>query len=160
MKALEFEYICDICTRFASEKLLLLSNFSSLVHIFATDVKNQATAMQDIISSCKMFKHLKCTSNSFDSSHSLVVNCNIEQLYIELPFTTIQNAFMESILAHGGLVHVFFCFYSVTEDSINSIIDNSPKLLTCQIYAQLFLYSTGILLKLLEFKMTLRKIFW
>ena len=160
LKALEFEYIYGSCTtKGGCGELFLLSSFTSLVHILANDIKDQPTAIQDIVSSCKMLKYLKFTSNSFDTSRSLVVNCNLEQLCIELPFTSIPSTFMESISAHGGLVHVFLCFYSVTADGITYFIENSLKLLTCQIYAQHIYNSLGIPLNLLDFKMTLKKKF-
>ena len=48
---------------------------------------------------------------------------------------------MESVSAHGGLVHSFFYVDSMTADGIITLIENSPKLLTCQIYVQKFVDS-------------------
>jgi len=38
------------------------------------------------------------------------------------------GSFMESISAHGGLVHVAIFIYWLTSDDIHTLIGNSPKL--------------------------------
>jgi len=161
LKALEFGYqfTCEECRLLADRQgeLLLLSNFTSLVYVFAS---YQPNVLQDITSGCKMLKYLNYSGNSFDCPSSLVVSSKLEQLCLLSNFTEIPNTFMNSISAHGGLMYVFLCTFRITGDGIHTLIQNSPKLLTCQIYAHEFHGSPTLpLINLRDFKMALKKSF-
>ena len=110
LKALEFGYYftCVECRTIADRQgeLLLLSNFTSLIHIFADCDSYQPNLLQDILTGCEMLKYLNYSSKSFDSPSSTVVNNKLEQIYLKL-FSHIYSTFMDSISAHGGLVHLF-----------------------------------------------------
>jgi len=161
LKALQFGCSCESChLTERDEELSSLSNFPSLMHVVAGRISNHPTAVQNLVSSCVMLKYLNYTSNSTDSSCSCVVNSNLEELCLSSDSTKISDIFMESISTHGGLVHVVLLFYSVTGDGITTLIENSPKLLTCKIYAQhIYESMEGIPLNLLDFKMTLKERF-
>ena len=63
-------------------------------------------------------------------------NCaTLEQLCVDSMGIGVPNSFMDTISAHGGLVHVVLCVFSVTTVGITTLIANSPKLETCHIYA-------------------------
>ena len=81
VKVLYEEDWCGQC-KFIYEHgdLMLLSNFTSLVHLYAS-AQSHPTAMKDILSSCKMLKYFVNASIKFESSTlPLVLNCNLEQL--------------------------------------------------------------------------------
>ena len=91
------------------------------------------------------------------------MNCYLEQLCIQSNSVDITDTFMESVSAHGGLVHVVLQGKSVTGDGVTALIENSPNLVTCHISAYHIcasaLASAGVYLNLTDFKMTLKKIF-
>jgi len=136
---------------------LLLSEFPSLVHLFART--NSSTAMTDILYGCTQLKFLIYSSDRFDSFCLPAPNCNLEQLYVDT--IDISKTFMEAISAHGGLEHVVMEVRSVTGDGVAALIENSPKLITCQINAKHFNTSVaGVKLDLKDFKKTLEKKFY
>ena len=51
---------------------------------------------------------------------------------------------MQSVSAHGGLVHVVVCAGSVSGDDITALIKCSPNLMTCHIYVSK-IRNTGII---------------
>ena len=46
---------------------------------------------------------------------------------------------METVSAHGGLVHMVLIVWSVSNVGISSLVRNSPNLLTCLIYTNQFI---------------------
>ena len=60
-------------------------------------------------------------------------NCTLEQLCIKSEETDPNDTFIDTVSAHGGLVHVVFAVNSVPSEGITALIENSHKLLTCNI---------------------------
>ena len=160
LKALHFEKLFENCPKYcASKQLSVLSAFPSLVHMEA-NITHHPHAIQDILGSCKKLKYFSYDSGSADVSNSFAVTSSLEQLSVSSMSTKrMPSSFMESISAHGGLVHVAIFIYSLTSDDIHTLIRNSPKLLTCQIYGQHIYNSWEIPVNLFEFKMALKKEF-
>ena len=162
LRALEFGYFCDECRHIMERRgeLLILSNITSLIHIFTyTGIiyKQAPNAMQDIVDSCKMLKFMNYSICSFDFPSSL--SNNLEQLCILSIYTDISNTFMDSLSSHGGLVHIFLCVFRVTADGVITLIENSPKLLTCQIHVQCFHGSLTFPSNLRDFKTIVKDYF-
>jgi len=162
LKAIEALYMdcdcsqCKLVSRHGDYSLL--SNFTSLVHLFA-DAYNHPTALNGIVS-CKTLKYFKSTDTAFSLSGLLVVNCNLEQFSIQRSIVDIPSTFMQSISAPGGLVHVLIQqAKSVTRDGVTALIGNSPNLLTFHVSADHIYASPGIHLTLKTFNVTLRKRF-
>jgi len=159
LKALEFDYCVD-CKR--SDKhgdCLLLSNFPSLVHLLANTFTHPS-AMRDIFNGCTQLKFFIYSSSiSFDSS-DLVLNCNLVELDFDSLSVDISDSFMESISSHGGLIHVVIRARSVTSDGIAALIENSPKLMICNVSAKYVNASVDARLKLRDFKAALKKKFY
>ena len=163
LKALEFfgDY-CSKCKRVW--ELSSLSHFSSLEHLCAENVKH-LVVIKEILGGCKQLKHFICSSLSswFNPTCPLVINCSLEQLYIQCSSANVPDTFMESISTHGKLVHVIMEAGSVTGIGITTLIRNSPKLMTCHIEADHLVpdsKSQGDRLKLRHFKMTLKQNFY
>ena len=137
---------------------LLLSNFSSLIHLHCTC--HHSTAVKEILSSCKNLKYFVYYFDGFTmSTFPFATNCSLEQLHISISRGgDIPDNFMESISAHGGLVHVELLVASVTFDGVTALIKNSPDLMTCCIANQNFEF-TGVHLKPEDFVFTLKKTF-
>ena len=154
LKALEFGGWCN--RNPTHGELLLLSNFTSLMHLsvnfsFPTEIFNR----------CKQLKYFIC-SDWFDSSRTFVLNCNLEQLHIDHDSVDIPDTFMESISAHGRLVHVVMKVNSVTGDGVVALIESSAQLMTCHIVACRIIASEcqkRVRLKLRNFKTSLKKIY-
>ena len=165
LKALEFaqlESVCDQCRSIGKyEELLLLSNLTSLIHLFV-ETCEYPTVVKEIFSRCKQLKYFVLTNTYFTFDSSFAFNCNLEQLYFNSN-VNIPDTFMESVSAHGGLVHVVLQVGSVTGDGVAALIGNSPKLMTCDIVAcsitasDCKMISKNGQLKLRDFKMTLKK---
>ena len=142
LKALEFT-CCDDCRKVRKVgDCLLLSQFPSLVHLFAI-TSTCSTAIRDVVSGCAQLKFFIYSSDRFDFSGVPVLNCNLEQVHFKMKLVDIPETFMESISAHGGLVHVVMEVQSVTGDGVTALIENSPKLTTCHIKVEHINASTG-----------------
>jgi len=152
---------CTFCEGFVNERspLSLLSNFPSLIHCITTDV--QHVTLQDVLSSCSKLKCLRYTSIHSSCTLKLSQNCGtLEQLCIDSSVVNIPVSFMDKISAHGGLVHVVLCVYTVTIDGIITLIANSPKLETCHIYTlNCFIPEGDHQFNLSSCSQTLKKIF-
>ena len=153
LKALEVENHCDQCK---DRDFVLLSNFSSLVHLHA-NTSRYPTAVEDIVSSCKMLKYFINRSERFIPSG---IHCNLKQLAIHSRSVDIPETFMESVSAHSGLVHVVLEVKSVTGDGVSALVRNSPDLMTCHLCAYPFYARPGVPLRLKQLEMTLRKTFY
>ena len=66
-----------------------------------------------------------------------MLNCNLVELNFNFLSVHISDGFMESISNCGGLVHVVLRVRSVTSDGVATLIENSPKLMICNISAKL-----------------------
>ena len=127
---------CKSCEDHAGTdtKWSLLSHFPSLKYCRISSM--HSNVLQDVINGCKEVTVLSC--NSLPQTVSSVTPTNLQQLYIFFAMTTdIPEIFMETVSAHGGLIHVVLFASSVTVDGIVSLIKNSPKLITLNIYAEL-----------------------
>jgi len=113
-----------------------LSNSPSLVHCFVGGVYD----IQVIINSCPKLKCIIYSGGSAGFSRLLSIkNQTLQQFYIKPHFlnVTIPTSFLQSVSAHGKLVHVVLCTGTLLADGIIALVENSPapELLTCHIYA-------------------------
>ena len=110
--------------------LSVLSSFPSLVHcvvgLYPCDVES-------LIKGCPKLKYLKYAVN-FHFFNSVVQKNNLQQLYIAADDESIPNTFVQSISAHGGLVHVVLHVNCISEYGIHALIENSPNLITLHIF--------------------------
>ena len=139
LQAMEIGFsICEVCESLSSKDLLSLSHFSSLqycrLHHHDSCYSN---VVHDIATSCKQLKCLIVQPNSFyqqPSFHpvgislSSTCNNNLEQLFIDSEYTDVSDEFMESVSAHGGLVHVVLQVATVTDKGVDILIHNSSQL--------------------------------
>jgi len=72
--------------------------------------------------------NVKCPPITLSLAHTVA----LEQLYIDSRHTVVPDAFMNSVSAHGGLVHVFLSVASVSFVGMCTLIENSSKLMTFQ----------------------------
>ena len=106
----------------------LLSHFPSLEYCRLTE-SQQSNCTQDIITTCKNLNYLYC-SCSVQLSLSTVYYNNLQQLCISSMQTNLDDNFMDTVSAHGGLIYVTFFIRSMTSNGITTLIKNSPNLLT------------------------------
>jgi len=120
-----------------------------------------STVLQHVTTSCKKVKCL----NLSESMTCLSVLppfllyqtiCSLQQLCIESPSLDIPDIFMDTISAHGGLVHVFLYVKSVKYEGVVTLIANSPKLQTYHIIATAYISDNSIL-DLNSFKIEAKK---
>ena len=64
----------------------------------------------------------------------LLAQHNLEQLCISISCSD-TDTFLQSISAHGGLLHVVLSAIRLYDDGITTLIENSPNLITCHLYA-------------------------
>jgi len=105
--------------------VLSLSYFTSLSYC---EVHNlYSTMVVDILASCKQLSCYRIVNRSLPLvSLSHAYNLNLQQLYINSTSTAIPDVFMNSVSAHGGLVHLFLFVSSVSVAGISAMIENSP----------------------------------
>jgi len=103
--------------------LSVLSNFPSLVHCLVDDVD-----IKVIVNNCVMLKYLSGRWYTF--TLGLSAQNNLEQLCISISCSD-TDTFLQSISAHGGLVHVVLSAITLYDDGITALIENSPNLITC-----------------------------
>ena len=133
LQALELhsDHIANLST--ANTNYALLSHFPSLEYCRSND-SQQSTCVQDILTACKRLKCFYCSCSVLTVSS--VCNSNLQQLCISSKGTYLDNSFMETVSAHGGLVHVALFVHSVTINGITCLIKNSPNLLTFGLHEQ------------------------
>ena len=105
----------------------LLSYFPSLKYCQLND--QQSTCVQDMLTNCKDLRYFCCNS-LLKLSLSSVCSNSLQQLCIVSQGTDLDDNFMHTVSAHGGLVHVAFLIGSATSKGITTLIKNSPNLLT------------------------------
>ena len=139
---------CDvICTnKFVDECLLLLSQFPSLIHVTITldgyyhklqphatssqlpDIHITSPQLPDVLTSCQKLKYLRYVQYCGNKPFLVPTHAhNLEQ--IESKDTDLSDAFLSTISAHGGLVHVVLYVNSVTKKGVCGLVQNSPKLM-------------------------------
>jgi len=104
----------------------LLSNFPSLRYCRLHS--NDRSAVESIANACNELVCLYCYCIRLVLTS--ICHLKLEQLFINSLFTAIPNSFLDSISAHGQLVHVIMDVYSVTAEGVVCLILNSPGLLT------------------------------
>ena len=128
LQALELELVMkkDSC------KLQLLSHFPSLRCCTLVDYGWQSTCMQEILTTCK---NLRCFYyvGSIKLPPLLVQN-NLQQLCLSSRSVHLDDNFMKTVSAHGGLIHVGFSVGSVTSKGVVTLIENSRNLLSFILY--------------------------
>ena len=124
MKALE-SYCENYCTNcIENDQPLQLSNFPSLIHCITDDID---------INICEKLRYLRYTGNNISCSWT-IADFNLEQLCIISDQLALPDSFMNTISAHGGLVHVILSVNFVTQTGIAALIENSPSLITCHVH--------------------------
>ena len=117
----------------------LLSYFPSLEYCRLYRYKH-SNCVQDILTTCKKlrcfyfnYSHycIKCTPQP-----PLVSACNnnLQQLCILSIHTDLHDTFMDTVSAHGGLIHVALHVHSVSSKGITTLIKNSPNLLSFRLH--------------------------
>ena len=144
LKSLEFQK--SACCPGCKDKrdLSVLSSFPSLVHCF---VSNFSADIEIILNSCSKLKYITYACHCSEFSKQLPIqNENLEQLCIRSvspEHVRIPAIFMQSVSAHGRLVHVVLRVGILYADGITALIENSYELLTCHIYSRFFLKTSG-----------------
>jgi len=131
IKALEVFSGFDCTKCLNNNQPLLLSNFPLLIHCFTMDI--------NCVIICERLKYLwygtYCTSGDkwwpWYCSRS-----NLQELCIQSLEYYLHDGFMESISAHGGLVHVILEAYQITKEGFTALVKNSPNLITYHVYTQ------------------------
>ena len=124
IKALE-SYSRSYCPKCVeNNQPLQLSNFPSLIYCVTNGI--------DLINICEKLRYLWYRGDSISCSWSKA-NCNLQQLYIESEQLNLDEMLMDTISAHGGLVHVILSTRFIPLVGIYALIENSPNLITCHI---------------------------
>ena len=129
LQALELhERYIDPSATISGNDYKLLSHFPSLEYCRLTE-NRQSNCMQDIITTCEKLKYFYC-SCSVQLSLSTACYNNLQQLCISSEQTDLDDNFVDTVSAHGGLIRVILFVRSMTSKGITSLIKNSPNLLT------------------------------
>ena len=149
---------CSACMEECNANWSLLSHFPALK--YCKFYPSHATVIQDIINNCKELTILSC-AHGFDICLLLssVNTSTLQQLSIREGESNVPNIFLETVSAHGGLVHVSFYVNSVSAKGITSLVENSPNLLTCIVVVQQFITDGQYTIESLKHKFILRKLF-
>ena len=121
---------CLDCGNMEDGRPLLFAHFPSLTYCRLNCEQPQCA--KEIIKTCKGLKIFRCDSIDYLTLSS-ACSCNLEQLCIRSDETDLGSAFMDTVSAHGGLVHVVLAVNSVSSRGITALIENSHKLITCNI---------------------------
>ena len=108
--------------------LLWIAVQLSITWYLRLNYSQQYTCVQDILTTCKKLEYFYC--NCPVLKLPLPVHNNLQQLCISSEYTHLNDNFMNTVSAHGGLIHVAFFVCSVTSKGITTLIKNSPNLLT------------------------------
>ena len=144
---------CSAC-RECKEEWSLLSYFPALQYCRLTG--NHSTIVQDIISCCRELTCFMCATRLRLSS---AYNHNLQQLYIRTGLGNIPNTFLDTVSAHGKLVHVILVSFSVTVKGIASLIAKSPNLCTLCVFAHVYTDIYDHYENIREFKNTMKRKF-
>ena len=117
----------------------LLSYFPSLEYCRLYHDKHSIFT-HDILATCKK---LRCFNLSY--CHYCIkcmpqpplvsaYNNNLQQLCIFSLHTDLHDTFMDTVSAHGGLIHVALHVHSVSSKGITTLIKNSPNLLSFRLH--------------------------
>ena len=118
---------------FATTTMLINSNLEMLLHFPSLEYLRLNGGMcgiiciQEVLAACNALRCFYCSEMCQLSSSAYN---NLQQLYILSKDTDLNDNFMDTVSAHGGLIHVFFLVHSMTVEGITTLINNSPNLLT------------------------------
>ena len=126
---------CEECIDYGGQWLLL--SYFPVLKYCKVQTDDDENDVQEILDSCEQLFCLSCKSYA-QLSLSSASHSNLQQLCLGSYRTNLPNIFMETISAHGGLVHVIFHVNSVTVEGITSLVVNSPRLLTMIILTSQF----------------------
>ena len=138
---------CLSCKNYDDDCLLLISHFPSLVYCSLDSIPSRCVnAIKNILIRCKHVEYFSCSleftditeypdNNNFDFQLflSFPFVSNLQQLYISSLICEVPDKFLSTVSAHGGLVHVILCVFTVTYEGTLTLIENSPNLLTLHI---------------------------
>ena len=118
------------------------------------------TCVQEILITCKNLTCFSCHSNvQLQLSAPACLN-NLQQLCIVSQDNMVDDNFMDTVSAHGKLVHVFFKVHSMLGEGIITLVKNSTDLLTFTVCTkELIGFSYESDLKLLTERFSDRKLF-
>ena len=135
---LSYDY-CNWCAEWEYKaNWSLLSHFPALQYCKLC-IKH-STVVQDVINSCKQLTVLSCTAGYERFVNLLSASTStLQQLSLYEPRTSIPEIFLETVSAHGGLVHIALFVRSVSIVGVIKLVRNSPKLLTCLIDMEQFI---------------------
>jgi len=138
--------------------LSVLSNFPSLVHCL---VSQYPYGIEVLINSCPKLKYLRYFADFPHFSNSVIQNSNLEQLHIIATYASIPNTFMQTVSAHGGLVHVLLYASHFSDDGITALIENSPNLITFHITVKWgnIISGNGVVFNKKDYEMALNRKF-
>ena len=103
----------------------LLSHFPSLK--YCRLINKIRTCTEHILTTCKNLRFFSYCGRQFSLSSA---HNKLQQLCISSRYANLDDNFMNTVSAHGGLIHVAFFVGSVTGHGIATLIKNSPNLLT------------------------------
>ena len=132
-----YDEVCSVCIN-AEVKWSLLSHFPSLK--YCNMPGDHPSVVQDIISGCKELEVFRCEP-VVSLLISSVFTSSLQQIYIQSHSTNIPDIFMETVSAHGRLLHVALLVNSLTIQGIIILIRNSPELLTFAICASSIVFN-------------------
>lgn len=145
---------CPYCGDCDDDRPFLLFHFPSLTYCRLSSEQPQSA--QEIIVMCQGLKVFRCGCIQYLSLSS-AYNWSLEQLSIASEYTDLDDTFMDTVSAHGGLVHVVLSINSVPSEGVTALIENSHKLITCNIFAYSEVYdSEGMKVNLKVLKATLK----
>lgn len=109
----------------------LLPHFPSLKYCRLINQNN--ICAEHIFTTCKNLRFFSYYGRRFSLSSA---HNNLQQLCISSRHTDLNDNFMNTVSAHGGLIHVAFFVGSVTGHGITTLIKNSLNLLTFGLHEQ------------------------
>ena len=165
LQGLEFQSsselpVCLACTASRSQLKwiwLFLSYFPFLRHCKFS--YGDSDSVKDVIGGCKKLKYLSCVTHQ-QLSLSSECSSNLEQMLISSHVTDISKIFLQTVSAHGGLIHVAISVNSVCIEGISSLIENSCELLSLVVCSRQFILDgQGLKVNLKAFKARIKKKF-
>ena len=164
-----YQYGCSLCKSYSDDYLLLLSQFPSLTSCLVEKIPpcQNVNAIKNILANCKHLKYFKFTLDSKEAANycniqptlSFPFACSLQQLYIVISTFNIPDVFMNTVSAHGGLVHVILHVSTIRYEGIVTLIENSPELLTLHVHGIIWVTEDLAPDSVDEFKETMRKRF-
>ena len=156
----DIHFSCLGCKSYDDKHAVLLSHFPSLTCCLLNAVPHRCSdTMKNIVTNCKELKYLRCCylkTPGMRTHPSLIVSsCNLQQLFIHSTFSHVSDSFMNTISAHGGLVHVLFHVSFISQEGMATLIMNSSNLLTFHVAVCAILQEDPeLLLKLASYKLS------